>query len=146
MPEQGPFVVGAGMAVSLETSVAEAEGTGSTTVGGKLLDSPLRFPARRGVRVAWISVENHTSEPPGLGTIAPLLGQDGEAAEGEVAVDALVDATKTGRFFLATRHFPHIYWPLVTGHWPLFSGRSASSDSRILQSRWSLRSRSTGSV
>ncbi len=40
MPEQGCFVVGAGSAVFLETSVAEAEGIGSTTVGGKLLDSP----------------------------------------------------------------------------------------------------------
>ena len=80
--------------MSLETSVAEAEGMGSTTVGGKLLDSPLRFPARRGLGVARARVEDHFPEPPGLGTIAPLFGQDGEVPQREVAVDALIDAAR----------------------------------------------------
>src|SRR5271157_1800159 len=36
----GRFLVGAGLAASFETFLAEAEGIGSTTVGRKLLDSP----------------------------------------------------------------------------------------------------------
>ena len=57
------------------------------TVGGKLLDLPLRFPSRHGLGVARAGVEDHSPEPPGL-------GQDGEVSQGQVAVDALVDATE----------------------------------------------------
>ena len=78
----------------LVTSLAEAEGVGLAQPGGKLLDSALRFPARHSLSVAWTGVEDHFPEPPGLGPVAPLLGQDGEVAQGEVSVDALIDATK----------------------------------------------------
>jgi len=77
-----------------KTSLAEAEGVGLTLPGGKLLDSPLRFPARHGLGVARTGVEDHSPEPPGLGPIAPIFGQDGEVAQGEVSVDALIDATE----------------------------------------------------
>jgi len=73
LPEQGPFVVGAGLAVALERSVAEGEGIGTTTVGGKHLGSLRRFPARHGLGVAWTGVEDHIPEPAGLGPITALL-------------------------------------------------------------------------
>ncbi len=63
-------------------------------IGVKLLDLPLRFPARRGLEVTWTGVENHFPEPPGLDAVATLLGQSGEIAQSEVAVDARVDATE----------------------------------------------------
>ena len=69
------------MSVSLETSLAEAEGVGLTKCGGKLLDLPLRFPSRHGLGVAWTGVEEQPPEPPGLGPVATLLGQDGEVAQ-----------------------------------------------------------------
>ena len=109
MPEpsdrQGRFVFGAGLAVSLATSPAEAEDVRPAPTGGKLLDSLRCFAARRGLGVARARVENHPPEPPGLGPVATLLGPDGEVVQGELAVDALVDATAR-RFFLATRHSP----------------------------------------
>ena len=80
------------MAVPLETSLAEAEGVGLTLPGGKLLDSLRRFPARHGLGVPRARVEDHPPEPQGLGQVTAVLGQDGEVAQGEVAVDALVDA------------------------------------------------------
>jgi hypothetical protein len=61
-------------------------------IGVKLLDSLRRFPARHGLGVAGTRVEDHPPTPPGLGPVAALFGQDGEVAEGQVAVDALVDA------------------------------------------------------
>ncbi len=82
------------MAVSLETSLAEAEGIGPTLPGGKLLDSLCRFPARHGLGVARTRVEDHLPEPSGLGLVAALLGQEGEVAQSEVAVDVLIDAAK----------------------------------------------------
>jgi hypothetical protein len=57
-------------------------------VGGKLLGSPRQITARRGLGVPWTGVENHPPEPPGLGRVASLLGQNGEVAKGEVAVDS----------------------------------------------------------
>ena len=63
-------------------------------VGGKLPDSPLRFPARHGLGVAWTDVEDHSPEPPGLRPVTALLGQDGEVPQCQVAVDALVDTTE----------------------------------------------------
>jgi len=91
---RGRFIVGAGLAASLETFLAEAEGIGSPAVGGKLLDLPRRLPARHGLGVvAWARFEDHSPEPPGLGPVAAFLGHDGEVAQGEVAVDALLDAT-----------------------------------------------------
>ena len=44
----------------------------------------------------WAGVEHHPPEPPGLGPVAALLGQDGEVAQGEMAVGALVDAAEMG--------------------------------------------------
>ena len=82
------------MAVPLETSLAEAEGVSTRLPGGKLLDSLRRFPARHGLGVTRARVEDHPPEPPCLGPVDALLGQDGEVAEGEVAVDALVDAAE----------------------------------------------------
>jgi len=77
-----------------KTSLAEAKGVGLTLPGGKLPDSLRCFPARHCLGVAWTGVDNHPPEPPGLGSVAALLGQDGEVAQGEVAVDALVDAAE----------------------------------------------------
>ena len=82
------------LVVSLETSLAEAEGVGLTLPGGKLLDSLRCFPARHGLGVARARVEDHSPELPGLGPVTAFLGQDGEVAQDEVAVDALVDATE----------------------------------------------------
>jgi hypothetical protein len=93
-PPQGRFLFGAVFAVSDRTSRADAEGIGLPTVGGKLLVPPLRFPSRHGLGVAWTRGENHSPEPLGLGPIAPLLGQNGELAQGEMAVDPLVDAAE----------------------------------------------------
>ena len=80
--------------MSLETSLAEAEGIGLTLPTGKLLDSLRCFPARHGLGVAWTRLEDHPPGPPGLGPVARAPLPDGEVAEGEVAVDALVDATE----------------------------------------------------
>ena len=91
---RGRFIVGAGLAASLETFLAEAEGIESPAVGGKLLDLPRCLPARHGLGVARARVEDHPPEPPGLGPVAAFLGHDGEVAHGEVAVDALLDATE----------------------------------------------------
>ena len=59
-----PRLVGAGLAVFLETSRAEAEGVGLTLAGGKLLDSLRCFPARHGLDVARAGVEDQPPEPP----------------------------------------------------------------------------------
>ena len=82
------------MTVSLEAFLAEAEGIGPRLPGGKLLDSLRRFAARHGLGVAWARLEDHPPEPPGLGPVAALFGQDGEVAEGHVVVDTLVDAAE----------------------------------------------------
>jgi hypothetical protein len=89
---QGRFILAAGLVVSLETSLAEAEGAGLTLPGGKLLDSLRCFPARHGLGVARAGALDHPPEPPGLGPVATFFGQEGEVVEGQVAVDALVDA------------------------------------------------------
>jgi len=86
------FIVGAGLAVSIETSLAEAEGVGLTLPGGNLLDSLHCFPARHGLGVARTRLEDHFPEPPGLGPVTTLLGHDRKFAQVEVAVCALVNA------------------------------------------------------
>ena len=48
---------------------------------------------RNGLGVAWTGFEDHPPEPPGLGPVAALLGQDGQVAQGEVAIDALLVGT-----------------------------------------------------
>jgi hypothetical protein len=63
-------------------------------VGARLPDLPLGYPAPHGLGVAWTCVEDQPPEPPGFYRVAPLLGQDGEVAQGEVAVDSLVDAAE----------------------------------------------------
>jgi len=67
---------------------------GLATVGESRLDSPPCFPARHGLGIAWVRLEHHPSETPGLDSVTALVGQNGEIAQGEVAVDALVDATE----------------------------------------------------
>ncbi len=72
----------------------EAERVGLALPRKRRLDSALCFPSRHGLGIAWTRVEGHPPKAPGLGLVAPLLGQNGEVPQGEVAVDALVDATK----------------------------------------------------
>jgi len=67
---QGRFVVGAGSAVSLETSLAETQGVGLRLPGGKLIDSLRCFPAHHGLGVIWTRLEDHPPEPPGLGPVS----------------------------------------------------------------------------
>jgi hypothetical protein len=75
MPEQGRFVVGAGLAACSST----------------LCDASPRDMASGSTGHASRTI---LTEPPGLGPITALLGQDSEVAQREVAVDALVDATE----------------------------------------------------
>ena len=72
---QGHSLFGAGLAASWRTFRADAEGIGSPAVGGKLLDSLRCFPARHGLGVSRARVADHPPGPPGLGTVAALLGQ-----------------------------------------------------------------------
>jgi len=95
--DPGRFIFGAGLAAYCRTFRADAEGVGLVPTGGKLLDLPRQLPARQGLRVIWTGVEDHPPEPPGLDAVTALLGHDGEVAQGEVAVDALVDATELVR-------------------------------------------------
>jgi len=55
---QSRFIFGAGLAVSLETSLAETEGVGQALPGGRRLDFPLCFPARHGLGVGRACVED----------------------------------------------------------------------------------------
>ena len=57
--------------MSLETSLAEAEGVGLTLPGGKLVDSLRCFPARHSLGVARTRLEDHFPEPLGLGRRSP---------------------------------------------------------------------------
>jgi len=92
---QGHFIVGAGLVVSPETSLAEAEGADWREAPRFTATLPrATWPGRRPHGIAWTCVEDHFPEPPGLDALAPLLGQDGEVSQGEVAVDALVDAAE----------------------------------------------------
>ena len=120
----GRSIFRAGLAVSCGPFRAEAEGVELVLPGGRRLGLQLCFPARHGLGVARACVEDHSPEPPGLDWVTALLGQDGEVAQGRRST-AIAPRLKS-----------------TNGS----SGRSASSASRILQSRWSLRSRSAGSV
>src|SRR5271165_2831541 len=91
---QGRFIFGAGLAMSLVTSLAEAEGVGPAQPGWRRLGFPPCFPARHGLDVAWTGVEDHPREPPCLDPVTALLGQDGEVAQGQMSVDALIDAAE----------------------------------------------------
>ncbi len=51
-------------------------------------------PPRQGLGVAWSGVEDHVPQPLGFGAVAALFGEDSEVANGEMAVDALIDATE----------------------------------------------------
>ena len=90
----GPFHFRSGTGGSSWDLPADEEGIGSRAVGGKLLGLPRCLPPRHGLGVAWTGVENHPPEAPGLGRVASLLGQNGEVAKGEVAVDFLVAAAE----------------------------------------------------
>ncbi|MGB0067332.1 MAG: hypothetical protein WBQ11_04725, partial [Isosphaeraceae bacterium] len=68
-----------------ETLRTETESVGLALPGGKLPDSPLRFPARHGLRVAWTGVEDYSPEPPRLGPLTAILGQNGEVAQGQAS-------------------------------------------------------------
>ena len=92
--KQGRFVFGAGPAVSFETLRTEVERVGLALPRERRLDSALCFPSRHGLGVAWTRVEDHPPKAPGLGLVAPLLGQNGEVPQGQVAVDAPVDAAE----------------------------------------------------
>ena len=105
--------------MSLETSLAEAEGVGLTLPGGKLVDSLRCFPARHSLGVARTRLEDHFPEPL-VPVAALLLGQDGEVAQGEVTVDALVDAPELVGSFS----------PLATG---IGRGRSAQAALQVIQ-------------
>jgi hypothetical protein len=78
-----PFHFRSGLAVSFETFLAEAEGVGLALPGGRRLDFPLCFPARRGLCVVQTGVDDHSPEPPDLGPVAPLLGQNGGRKRGQ---------------------------------------------------------------
>ena len=77
--------------VSIESSLVESEGVGLTVPDGELPDSRCCFAARYGLSVARAGVEDQPPEPPVSARSPRLFGQDGEVAQGEVAVDALVD-------------------------------------------------------
>jgi hypothetical protein len=90
---QGRFVFGAGSEVSGGTLRARTEAAGLLSIGGKLLASTQRFSPRHGLGVARARVEDHLPQP-GFERVAPLFGQNGEVAQGDVPVDALVDAVE----------------------------------------------------
>jgi hypothetical protein len=90
---QGRFVFGAGSEVSGGTLRARTEVAGLLSIGGKLLASTQRFSPRHGLGVARARVEDHLPQP-GFERVAPLFGQNGEVAQGDVPVDALVDAVE----------------------------------------------------
>jgi hypothetical protein len=92
---RGRFLFGAGLPASCETFRTKAEGVGLALPGGKLFDSPLCFPSRHGLGVAWTRVEDHPPEPPGLGRVAPLLGQNGEVAQARKGGPEKVSGTVT---------------------------------------------------
>ena len=91
----------------VETSLAEPEGVALALPDGKLFDSLCRFASRHGLGVVWAGFKDHPPEPLRLGPITALFGQDGQVAQGEVAVDALADAAELVSSFspLATRHY-----------------------------------------
>ncbi|MGO9810739.1 MAG: hypothetical protein ACLP53_08105 [Isosphaeraceae bacterium] len=74
------------MAASCGNFRADAASVGLALPGGRRLDLPLCFPARRGLCVAWTGVENHPPQPPGLNSVTALLDQNGEVAQGEAAL------------------------------------------------------------
>ena len=78
----------------LETSLAEAEGGRPAPTGPKLLDLRLGFPAGPSLGITWTGGERQPPDPPGLGPVAALRGEDSELALGVVAVDALIHAAK----------------------------------------------------
>src|SRR5271157_592148 len=92
--KQGRFLFGAGIAVSFEMLRTEVERVGLALPRERRLDSALCFPSRHGLGFAWTRVEDHPPEAPGLGLVAPLLGQNGEVPQSQVAVNAPVDAAE----------------------------------------------------
>ncbi len=80
---------------------------------GKLLDSLHPFPACHGLGITRAGVEDHFPEPERFGRITALLGQHGEIAQGQVAIDALINTENwSGR----SRHSPLATFPTFTGH------------------------------
>ena len=123
------------MSVSLETSLAEAEGVGLTKPGGKLLDLPLCFTSSRGLGIAGTCVQDYFPESPGLGPVTALLGQDGEGAQGQVAADALVDAAElVGRLNVKIRRqqaSASAGWPALRCRIALRKCSSASGSTEV---------------
>ncbi|MGO9812517.1 MAG: hypothetical protein ACLP53_17310 [Isosphaeraceae bacterium] len=64
---------------------------------GELPDLLRRFAPRHGLGIARAGFEDHVPEPHRFAAVAALFGQGGEVAQGEVAVDALIDATERNR-------------------------------------------------
>jgi hypothetical protein len=89
--------------------------------GGELFASLRCFSACHGLAIARARLENHPPQPHRFGRITALLGQDGEIAEGEMTVDALIDAAELVASLspLATRHSPLPPHSLATDYWPL---------------------------
>ena len=108
---QGRFIVGAGLAVFLETSLAGAECVAVALRCGKLLDSLRSIPACHGLGIARACVEDHFPEPERFGRITALFSQDGEVSQGQMAVDTLIDATELVGSLSALATFP-----TFTGH------------------------------
>ncbi len=63
--------------------------------GGKLFDSPGLFLARYGLAISGTRFEDHPPYSPRFIGVAALFGQHGEVAQGQMAVDALIDAAET---------------------------------------------------
>jgi len=79
--------------------------------GGELFASPRCFSACHGLGIARARLENHPPQPHRFGRITALLGQDGEIAEGEMTIDALIDAAE-----LVASLSPLATSPTFTGH------------------------------
>ncbi len=74
---RGRLIVGPGLALFLDTSLAEPECVAVALRCGKLLDSLCSIPACHGLGIARACVEDHFPEPERLGRITALFGQNG---------------------------------------------------------------------
>jgi hypothetical protein len=71
LTHQGRFILGVGLAICCATLRADAAGVGLPLTGGKLPDSPLRFPARR----ARPSPPGERGQGPRPATARPMLAR-----------------------------------------------------------------------
>ncbi len=73
----------------------EEECTGLKSLGPEPPHSLRSVAPSQGFGIAWASFENHPPQPPRFILVAPLLGDHGEVAQGQVTVDALIDTAET---------------------------------------------------